>query len=536
MSNPRPPEQPGKDIVPVSATSGNGHGSKVPASKHRNFFASFKALTDLFDEQVETCEELCTAWRERNQRADFLDEDDDADYARDVWTRTHDGVEHCLEDLEQLRTTRWKGIDIYHPSAEYLMWRIGEMMKAWIDKLSDEPAANYAEYMAEHLAAKDLNVMIWESVFYDFEENRKSKPPSLAEVLELMGKYKRQWERRLAAIDLDKIQAMGEQTVFAREFKNAVFKEAVLEYLDNHGHTDDAKAVRDGEVTPQYTIIEAVARTEGHSELVAKLEAPCVASEVYKEAQRALVNKDQVIDEWLSLLKNARRRVNRDKSFVCSKCDAGYEEFLAQCVVCDGWNTVVGHKVWEQPFVREQKRREKLEPNDTARLQYKEVKEQQEEIEWQRWLKKETERGKEERLLEEEMEWGRVARGQRIEEELWEAYERYEVEWWGQVALSSDDDRWSKLSEEQIKHIKIHGLPSFTKEERAEHVFKQKRDKLLREIQERLEDLPNLRDQIDDLRAEAMQECLALIPDIQEQLREHEEELRELRAQLSNLE
>ena len=355
MSNRRPPEhEPGKDLVPVSAT--NGH---VRAPKYQNFFASFVTLTELFDEQITDFEDLCSAWRGRNQRVDFHHEGDDVAYAQDLWTRTREGAEQCLADLEQLRTIKWKSTEFYHPSADFLLWRIGEMLKAWPDRLSDEAAVNYAEYMAEHLVAKDLNVMIWESVFLEFEENKKTKPPSIAEVLELMGRHKRRWGRRLDAINQDQIQCGGEETVFALEFKHAVFKDAVLEYLDGHGYTELAAGVRDGELFEHYAAIEATARTEELLEHVAAMEVGSIVvngqlTHPFAEAQRILTNKKHVVLEWDLLIKNAQRRLNHDKAFACTGCGAGYEERPSRCMICDSYTAVVPHAKWDAHIVCEQ--------------------------------------------------------------------------------------------------------------------------------------------------------------------------------------
>lgn len=564
MSNRRPPEyEPGKDIVPVSAT--NGHGSKVPAPQYRNFFASFKALTDAFDEQIKIYDELCSAWQGRNHRVDFYYEGDDVDSAQDLWTIVREGAVQCLEDLEQLRAMRYQSTDIYHPSAEFLMWRIGEMMKVWPDKLSGEPGANYAEYIAEHLAAKDLNVMVWESVFLDFEENQKTKPPALAEMLELMDKHKRRWERRLAAIDLVQINKCGEALVFAHEFKNTVFKEAVLEYLDAHGYTDLATGVRDGELRPHAIAIKATARTEGLSELVAKMEAPVTTSEVFEEAKRILISEKHVRSEWELLPKNAQRRVNKDKPFVCNKCGAGYKDWSGRCVVCDG-NTLVSHKVWDEQIAceqkelqaklqdelqqqqdklqqrqREQKRREKLEWFLTAQLSWDRAKEQREERQEQRF-KKEL---KEADCRFEERKWGVWARSQQIEDALWNAFERQHEKYWTEIAL--EYDFWSEMSKETYAELKKNGIRHLTdkelaqlrvkaKRELAEREDKEKRDKALHDLQDLQDQLREQGEEVRELRDRTWQESLELIPDLLERLQEQDEEIRELRDRIGGLE
>ena len=135
---------------------------------------------------------------------------------------------------------------MYSPSAEWLGWRIGEeMTKAWHDvKMS----ADEVLYMADRLEAENLNAMVWESIFREIEDTR-SKAPTINEMLQFLKKTKHiaDWKRRLAAVDLVNIRKGGEETIFALEFKKAVFEEAVLEYLDNHGYTDLAAEVREQE-------------------------------------------------------------------------------------------------------------------------------------------------------------------------------------------------------------------------------------------------------------------------------------------------
>jgi hypothetical protein len=366
MSNHRrPPENerdpgkvvPGKELVPVARI--NGSGDKVPAPKFPNFFANFLALTNAFDKQEKRYTDLVFEWRNRNLRVDLYREGMTPDYARNLWKQTHAGAAQCLADLEQLWAIKHKGCDIHHPQTEYLMWRIGEMLKAWPDaRMSDEVAGDYAERMAERLDVEDLGVAVWESVFRQIEDERK-KLPVIADVLPYINKHKTRWERRMVATDAKQIQCAGEQLVFALEFKQAVFKEAVLEYLDSHGYADLAADVRDGELSPWFTAIEATAKTEGLSELVAKMEANDFGhSDPFEDAHRILTNNQHVMLEWDLLLKNAQRRVNHDKEFVCTRCGTGYKKTesakIHYCLVCDNCAAVVSHTEWDEQTTHEQ--------------------------------------------------------------------------------------------------------------------------------------------------------------------------------------
>ena len=264
----RPPEK-GKALVPAN---GNDGGSKIPALMSTNFYVNFLALVAAFDAQVKLWDELCDLWRGRNKPVDLFHEVDDVWAARELWISAREGAEKCLAEMNALWALRAPSEDVHSPSAEWLGWRIGEMTKAWGG--DSKMSADEILYMADRLEAENLHGMVWESVFREIEDTRK-KPPVVAEVLEFLKKTKHiaDWKRRLAAVDLANIRKGGEETVFALEFKKAVFEEAVLEYLDNHGCTDLAAEVREQEERDSYLIaIEATAKNEGLSELVAKIE------------------------------------------------------------------------------------------------------------------------------------------------------------------------------------------------------------------------------------------------------------------------
>ena len=256
----RPPEK-GKALVPANGADGS---SKVPALKSTNFHINFLALTAALDEQVQLCEELCDLWRGRNKPVDLFHEVDDVWAARELWTSVREGAEQCLATMNALWTSRMPDPNIHSPSAEWLGWRIGEMTKAWGG--NSKMSADEMLYMADRLEAENLHGMTWEGIFREIEDTR-SKAPTINEVLEFLKKTKHiaDWKRRLAAVDLANIRKGGEETVFALEFKKAVFEEAAFEYLDNHGHIDLAAEVREQEERDSYLIaIEATAKSEGY--------------------------------------------------------------------------------------------------------------------------------------------------------------------------------------------------------------------------------------------------------------------------------
>ena len=219
-----PPET-GKDIVIKTTHASDG---KVPARKSRNYIANFLALTDEFDKQIKTFDELHGVWRERDHRIDLSRKGKSVEYAKNLLKRAREGAEQCITGLQQQWDT--EKLDIYHPSAGVLMVRIGGMVMAWPDAKLSTPE-DYAGRLADRLEAEDLNMMTLESVFREIEDTMK-KAPAIADVLPLLGKHKKKWETRLAAIDLDQIQRLGEQTIFALQHKHEVFEDAVMEYLE----------------------------------------------------------------------------------------------------------------------------------------------------------------------------------------------------------------------------------------------------------------------------------------------------------------
>jgi hypothetical protein len=528
MSDRRFPENvPSKDLVPVK--SNGGSDSKVPAPKRRSFLANFLALTGLFDEQVKTFEELCSAWRERSRPVTFWHEAESVEFLRDIWTRAREGAERCAAELQQVWATIRNVEDLHHPSTEYLMVRIGSMVMKWPDAKMSAPE-DYATGLAERLEVEDLSVMVLESVFREIEDTLK-KPPAIVELLPFLNRHKKKWDRRLAAIDLDQIQRRGEEIVFACEFNKAIFESAVLAYLDNHGYVEFAAGVRDNELNPWPVSIEAIARTEKLSELVAKMNDIGSRSDPYEEACSIVRYRDHVRHELDLLLKNAQRCVNRDKPFVCQKCGVGYEDDFRRCMVC-GDSCIVAYKVWDEqiaheqetlqakllPELRQHQRREKLErpPPQEAQLWYKN--ERRKRLERERANK-----AFEARLGEvRREEWGQIYLSKQLEDQIYTAKaiaqmerkqvassDEFEPEWTAEAIVSFKNVR--NMTKEELAALKIKA-----KQERAELA----RDKVLREIQDRLAQLPDLEDQI-------------LLED---QVREQGEELRELRDRFSELE
>ena len=183
------------------------------------------------------------------------------------------------------------------------------------------------------------------------------------------------WKQRLEAVDLDLIQCMGEETVFALEHKQAIFEEAAFHYLDSHGYADLAEAVCTDPSCSWKHAIYATAKSEGLSELVAKME-DAGSDSPWQQAQHILTSKKHVMLEWKLLLKNAQRCLNQGKVFVCTGCGTGYEERPDHCKVCGisrwtfvtQWDEHVAHQQTElqaelevelQRLQRQQKRREK---------------------------------------------------------------------------------------------------------------------------------------------------------------------------------
>ena len=356
---------PGKALT---VSGGNDGGSKIPALKSTNFYVNFLALVAAFDAQVKLWDELCTLWRGRNKPVDLFHEVDDAWTARELWTSVREGAEQCLATMNALWTSRMPDPNIHSPSAEWLGWRIGEMTKAW----GGDPKMSADEilYMADRLEAENLHGMTWEGIFREIEDTR-SKAPTINEMLQFLKKTKHiaDWKRRLAAVDLVNFRKGGEETIFALEFKKAVFETAVLEYLDSHGHTDLAAGVREKELDPYLIAIEATAKSEGLSELVAKIEmqndyspnSEFIAKlkagyrpdldDPWQQARQILKNKKHVMLEWDLLLKKAQQQLNQDKAFACINCGAGYDE-EQRCMICECW-LVVSHAKWEQHITHE---------------------------------------------------------------------------------------------------------------------------------------------------------------------------------------
>lgn len=367
MSNRKlPPTEKGKGLVPSS------DAGKTPALKGTNFRANFQALIATYDAQVKLWDELRSVWLNRNARVDLSREGEIVAYAQALWKRTREGAERCLETTNAVFLMREVNLTSFELSAsDYLFWRIVQLVKkTWHDvKMSEEEIADVAENMAERLALEEgISAQAWESIFCEIADTRK-KLPLIAEMLEFLKKTKHiaVWQQRLAAVNLDQIQRAGEETVFAFDFKNAVFKEAVLTYVDNHGYTDLAAVMRDEDdeasKRPWYGAIQATAKSEGLSALVTQMEVDDDHGVSYDEVRDILTEKKSVMIEWDLLLKNAQRHLNSDKAFACVDCGAGYDK-KQYCKICGKF--IVARAEWEQRFEHQQKELQqqyKLESN-----------------------------------------------------------------------------------------------------------------------------------------------------------------------------
>jgi hypothetical protein len=507
-----------KDLVPIT-TKTNGADSKVPAPKFRNRLASFKALTDQFDEQVKKVEELFRLWgRERHLLVNLQHEGADADDVRDLLAGAREGAELCVAALQQ----QWAALktleNIHHPPNAYFLIRIGEMLgKFPEEKLSKEAAVDYGNGLAERLEAEDLSVMVLEAVFCEIEDGSK-KPPAISDVLPLLKRHKNKWKQRLDAIDLDNIQRWGEETIFALDFKNMVFREATLEYLDVHGHTDLAEGVRaDDLVDLHFIAIHSTAQTEGMTELVAELEAPHTRSEIFQMARN--FTAEHIRAEWMLRMLNAQRRLNRGKSLACRKCGAGYDSTM-RCKVCEDASDIVGIKLWDehaaaeaQPFEAELEQRRLLLQHEQQHRKKLECQRREQFVETRSAMVAARREQKWARRLEreEDMEWARIAQEQKMEEFFQRNEGRALEEHWEKIA--AEYDLYENLDAETIDLIQRGVIPrQLTDEEfaelkdkarrelieRARRVIEEQRDEAMRVLSERLATLEDWKDGVDD--------------------------------------
>ena len=468
-----------KNLVPVKANGGaNG---EVPDRKRRNPLVSFRELTDQLDEHVKKFEQLCAVYHKRSRSIVWHHYGsqpfaDDVDDARDLWTETREGAEQRAAALRE--HGQWSMLaDIHHPPFDYYKLRIGQMVTKFPDwKFADDDAAvEWANGLAERLEAEDLSVMVLESVFREIEDTTTKKSPIvIADVLPLLKKHKNKWQQRLIAIDPDQIQQGGEETVFAFEFKHAVFNEALLEYLDAHGYTELADGVRENELVPWYVAIRAAAMSEGLSESVTRMEA-CPTSEVFNEVRSNLTNKRHLMLEWELLLINAQRRLNCGKSLACRKCGAGYDNTM-RCRVCENGGDVVGINLWKEHAARERQPLEAELEQGQLRVQYE--RQRRKKLECQRReqfvearsamrIARGRQRAEKWRQHEEEAEWAGIARGWEIEEWLWGKMERALDEHWKTIA--DEYDPLLHVSAETIDLIQRGVIPhQLTDEEFAE--------------------------------------------------------------------
>jgi hypothetical protein len=320
--------------------------------------------------------------------------------------------------------------------------------------------------------------------------------------------------------------------VFAREFHNAVFNAAVLEYLDIHGHTELAAGVRDGELVSYYIAIEAIARTEDLTDLVAKMEAPVTSENTFEEAARVLGGKEHVQLEWKLLLKKAPRQVNRDKPLVCMKCGAGYQPeqvlwgdgsktWSDRCRVCDASSSIVSHASWEKQIADEQQiLQQQLDAELQRRLRGQKRRDKLDRLnmEWFGRVKEQRKAQRKQRKQEElfrrvqAKQYAEDLHQQHIEQALWDGMIRAQEEYWEAIALEYDP--WSELDVETIALIESGAIPrqltdkeiaklkreaaAQAKHKLAEGVAKAEHDAEMRELWERLEVIDGLQYELNE--------------------------------------
>ena len=493
----------------VSATTNNR--GKVPAPKTGNFLADFRALTDRLDEQIKRVEELRRlCLEERRKFVQLSGKSADVNHVRNLWEEAKDGARGCLVAVRQ----QWSAIEIIngldailYPPIGYFKLRISQMLKKFPDEKmfsTMEMAQQYGIGLAEWLQAEDLNIMALESIFRDVERDAE-KPPTISQVLPFVRRHKNKWQERMDAIKIEDIQRLGEELVFALEFKNAVFKEAVLEYLDAHGCADLIDGVRSGKLDLHFTAIHTSAKIENMTELVAELETPLSRPELLKKG-REIASGDRRT-EWELRMLNARWRLNRGKSFACQRCGAGYDNPV-RCQVC-GEGDVVGIELWDERAGRErqsfenklEERRLQLE-REQLQLQHEQprrdrVKDQR----WEQFTEVRYEKRRRRRIRQnEDMKWDKIAEEHEVELELQQKMERAQEEHW--EAIASEDDplldadaeiveafRYARrLSDEEFAELQRKAKREARAEliERARRVMEEQRDELMRNLDMRL--------------------------------------------------
>jgi hypothetical protein len=450
----------GKDLVSYNT----GVPAVPPPPPPKNFTLEFKNLVDAFDVQRQGFEALHAEWEKRDRPVLELPRDFETDHPLYISIP----AKRLLEKLQAL----WPDENIHHhASHDGIAMRLGLMR----DRLPKGEETD-AKSLIERVEAELPSIMALESTCHELEDG-KEKFPLPRDILPVLQKQKRIWERRMESVDVERVERLSNEYTAGRQEQHAIVEKALRERLVLAGHKELLALLDvDKRVDECVHYVAAIANLhrENCTELADKLQQDF---ETYQRLSN--VDEDDDNDAWSQAESKAQQTYKE-------ALRVGQEKYYAR-----------KREEWEQE--RKEKERQQKQQKDEER----------------------------ERRWEEEL-WREALAEQELQEEMYAAMERAEVEHWEEVARSQkiEDQLFTK---EVIAEIQKNGIPRLTEKERVRRKDRELMQELLRELKEQREEVFELRELSWDL-------MLRMLPEITERLEGQEKTMRELQDRLRDLE
>jgi hypothetical protein len=196
-----------------------------------NPILKFKKLVEAFDNHREQSAEFEREFERRNAPVpELIGADDPHEYKPSDWEWLESEAKNLLEKTQAF----WPEENIhYHASFDYINERLCRTKETLKGDLSEAGAIS----LINRIEAELPSVMALETTFQQFEDNEK-KFPLQSEILPVLQKQIKLWAKRMAAVDLARIEKFGIEWQAARQEQYAIFEKDLRAKLAFANHND----------------------------------------------------------------------------------------------------------------------------------------------------------------------------------------------------------------------------------------------------------------------------------------------------------
>jgi hypothetical protein len=219
------------DDKPNNEKSNNKNSELVPYTPPpplpKSFTFEFNQVVVALDRQCQKFEALQRAWQKRDYPVTTLNDPNEPSWPSLV----SESAQNLLAKLQAF----WSDENIhYHTSRKC----IGARLSRVANYLDQELSPDRAQSLVDRIEAELPSVMVLESTCRELEDNPMKQFPQGGHILSVLGKQKKLWAKRMAALDLARIEELREELETARQQQYEIFDAALRQRLTREGHAE----------------------------------------------------------------------------------------------------------------------------------------------------------------------------------------------------------------------------------------------------------------------------------------------------------